>query len=47
MQNKYSLASLIVMTFHIQEKSCEVSGSHSGVAENSSFVGFHDMKIGS
>ena len=47
MRNKCSLASLIVMTFHTQEKSCEVSCSHSGVAENFSFVGFCDMKIGS
>jgi len=46
MRNKHSLASLIVMTLHTQEKSCEVSGSHSDVAENSSFVGFCDTKIG-
>lgn len=47
MRNKCSLTSLIVMTFHTQEKLCEVSGSGIGVAENSSFVAFCDMKIGS
>jgi hypothetical protein len=29
--------------FNAQEMSCDVSGSHTGVAEESSFLGFYDI----